>query len=94
MIEIVAYRLNADADAAGYRSLDSRLQTDFYYQQPGLRRRTTACSDDGDWVSILVWDSAEHATASADAARTTGVVAQLGEFVDPASLHRSHYAEL
>jgi hypothetical protein len=55
MIEVTTFRLIDDANADAYKDIDARLQTEFFYQQPGLVRRTTARSDDGTWVTIVVW---------------------------------------
>jgi hypothetical protein len=64
MIEITTFRLQDDADTGLFVKLDERLQTEFFYFQPGLQRRTTARSEDGEWVSIIVWDSESCADAA------------------------------
>jgi hypothetical protein len=64
MIEITTFRLRDDAEAGLFVKLDERLQTEFFYFQPGLQRRTTARSEDGEWVSIIVWDSESCADAA------------------------------
>jgi hypothetical protein len=64
MIEITTFRLHAGVEAQAFALLDERLQTEFFYGQPGLRRRTTVRSEDGTWASIIVWDSVEHADAA------------------------------
>jgi hypothetical protein len=64
MIEITTFRLHASVDPKAFVTLDEQLQTEFFYFQPGLQRRTTACSVEGDWASIIVWDSEECADAS------------------------------
>ena len=66
MIEITTFRLHDGADATMFAKLDQQLQTEFFYFQPGLQRRTTACSADGDWASIIVWDSQDCADAAID----------------------------
>jgi hypothetical protein len=76
MFEITTYRLRADADTQLFAAVDEALQMRFFYQQPGLVRRTTGRGDDGTWVSINVWDSTDDANAAAS--RT----ADLPEFVD------------
>ena len=66
MIEITTFRLHEGADAKLFAKLDEQLQTEFFYFQPGLRRRTTALSEDGEWASIIVWDCEASAEAAVD----------------------------
>ena len=66
MIEITTFRLHEGIDAKTFAKLDEQLQTEFFYFQPGLQRRTTACSEDGEWASIIVWDSEACADAAID----------------------------
>ncbi len=60
------FTLAQGASMAEFLAADKALQEGFAYRQPGLLRRTTARSDDGGWIVIDLWASAE---ASADAAR-------------------------
>ncbi|MEY4633452.1 MAG: hypothetical protein RLZ18_824 [Actinomycetota bacterium] len=46
-----------------FKQVDARFQEDFAYQQKGMLRRTTARSDDGTWLVMTLWDSAESADA-------------------------------
>ena len=51
------------------RAADARMQTEFAYQQPGLRRRTTARDDAGRWCVVTLWagiDDAERADRAAE----------------------------
>jgi hypothetical protein len=66
MIEITTFRLHEGADGEVFAKLDERLQTEFFYFQPGLQRRTTARSTDGEWASIIVWDSENCADAAVE----------------------------
>lgn len=93
VIEIVTLRLRPDADEAAFDAVDSRLQVEFFYLQPGLQRRTTARSDDGMWAIVTSWDS----EADADAAFATlpsadGSVEWLG-LIDRGSLVRRRFHE-
>ncbi len=95
MIEIVTFRLRAGADSEKFTALDARLQTEFFYHQPGLERRTTARSADGSYVCILHWDS----VAAADAAGAKTMVvneytAELTALLDPTSMSSRRYDSL
>jgi hypothetical protein len=59
IIEIESYSVD-DVDA--FCEVDERVQTEVVYGLPGLRRRTTARSDEG-WVTITVWDTWTNANA-------------------------------
>lgn len=58
------------------------------YHQPGLRRRTTARGDNGDWLTVTLWGT----DAEADAAPPSN--AALDDLVDPASVVVRRYVEL
>jgi hypothetical protein len=66
MIEITTFRLHDGADVELFSALDEQLQTEFFYFQPGLQRRTTARAENGEWASIIVWDSEDCADAAID----------------------------
>ena len=63
MIEILRFRLAADAGEAAFVAADRRVQHEFAPRQPGLLRRTTARGRDGDWIVIDRWRSAADADA-------------------------------
>jgi hypothetical protein len=93
MIEIVAYRLREGADADAFRVIDERMQTEFFYQQPGLKRRTTAISEDGNWVSITVWDSVEAADVAAVKVASASEWTPLLQPIDPSSIRSNRFQE-
>src|ERR1043165_8094365 len=68
VIEIAVFRTAGRDDA--FLAADRDVQTAFFYQQPGLVRRTTARSPDGDWLVVTVWVSAEHARAADEQSKT------------------------
>ena len=95
MIEIVTFQLRKDADPEQFKAFEAKLQTEFYYHQPGLERRTTAGGENQSYVCILHWDSA----AAADAAATKLLVAndyadERAALVDPQSIEATRYNAL
>jgi len=94
VIEIMSFRLRPDADENRFLEADARLQTEFAYRQPGLRRRTTARGDAGGWAVIELWRS--HADADACAARWDHdpVAQKFMTFVDRTSVSTTRYDEL
>ena len=84
VLEICTFTATADEQAL--RAADERLQTDFAYQQPGLRRRTTARDDDGRWCVVTLWTSHDNAAAAEVAAKTNDVARQFWSLVDADSV--------
>jgi len=80
VLEICTFSASADEDAL--RAADERLQTDFAYQQPGLRRRTTARDHEGRWCVVTLWTSHDEAVAAEAAAKTNEVAQEFWSLVD------------
>ena len=90
----MSFRLAAGTEEAAFLEADRRVQTEFAYRQRGLLRRTTARSDDGDWVVIDLWRS--DADADASDARWDGdaAAAAFMALVDRATMQVRRYHEL
>jgi hypothetical protein len=65
-IEIMTFRLRPETTEADFLAADRRVQVEFAYHQPGMVRRTTARTPDGDWVVIDLWASADDAANYVD----------------------------
>lgn len=94
VIEVTTFRLRPGADETAFLDADRRVQTDFYYANEGLLRRTTARGDDGGWVVVTSWASDGHAEASATRAVDDTAVNRFMSFVDPTSLREGRYHAL
>ncbi|HEX3425412.1 MAG TPA: hypothetical protein VHT30_04725 [Acidimicrobiales bacterium] len=94
MIEILHFRLAADADEAAFLGADRRVQTEFAYQQPGLLRRTTARGGDGEWIVIDLWRSVADADACDAVWGRDPTTARFMSFLDPASVRTERYQPL
>ena len=94
LIAIHMFRLVAGADVAAFLAADRAVQTEFIPNQPGFVRRTTARADDGGWVVIELWGSAEEADAAGALAADHPVVAAFDAFVEPGSSARRRYTTL
>jgi hypothetical protein len=55
------FRLVDGVSDVDFKQVDARFQEEFAYQQKGMLRRTTARNDDGVWLVMTLWDSAESA---------------------------------
>src|SRR5260370_35054776 len=63
VIEVLTFGLDSQTEEAEFLAADKRVQTEFFYQQPGLVRRTTARGDDGGWLIVSLWGSQANADA-------------------------------
>lgn len=92
VLEVCSFTVRADDEAV--RAADARLQTEFAYQQVGLRRRTTARGDGGRWCVVTLWDTAEDAQRAEEAARTDKVASAFWSLVDPDTVRVERYTLL
>lgn len=79
------FRLLQRADVRAFIQADDRVQTDFFYQQRGLLRRTTGRGRDG-WVVITLWGSEDDANAAQEAAASDPAHSAFLSFIDVASI--------
>lgn len=96
IIEICTFRPSATGTAAddALRAADARMQTDFAYQQPGLRRRTTGRDDEGRWCVVTLWATADDAAAADAAGQTDDVARQYWSLIDPDSVSVQRFTML
>ena len=94
MIETVTFRLAADADEAAFLDADRRAQTEFFYRQPGLVRRTTARDRHGEWIVIVIWRSERDAEAAARLSESDGATSALAALIDEATVQTRRYSTL
>ena len=91
MIELTTFRLRAGVVDAAFLAADARMQTDVAYQRPGLLRRTTARGEDGRWLVLTLWASADDTDPAARAAATDP---EFESLVDTASRRTERYAPI
>ena len=97
VIETMTFRLRVGADEEAFLAVDTRLQSDFAYQQPGLVRRTIARGR-GDraqeWIVVDVWWSAENADACAHRWEHDALAQEFMAFLDPTTVDVRRYEDL
>jgi hypothetical protein len=94
VIEILRFALVEGADEVAFLEADKLVQVEFAYQQPGLLRRTTARADDGTWVVVDLWQSAEQAEACNERWGADAVTAAFMSFVAEGSVTVERYQEI
>ena len=94
MIEILTFALRAGVDTQRFIDIDSRVQTEFAYQQPGLVRRTTGRHGDGRWLVLQVWASEDEAVAAHRALDESELGTTLAVLIDPGTIRLDRFAGL
>jgi heme-degrading monooxygenase HmoA len=94
VIEITTFRLAPHADEHAFLDADRRVQTEVVPNHPGFLRRTTARGDDGAWLVVVLWRSADEADASRRVAEDHPVTRQFNELLDGTSIRTARYSTL
>ena len=94
VIEVLRFRLAAGVGDAAFLDADRRVQTELVPNQTGFLRRTTARSDDGEWLVLTLWASAGEADASAAASVEHPAGMAFVASVDGATAEERRYATL
>lgn len=63
-VEVLHFRAAPGADLEEFKREDVRVGKEYTPPQPGFMSRESAMNDNGDWVVIVHWESAEAAEAS------------------------------
>jgi hypothetical protein len=63
-LEVIHFRMREGMDEQEFIRDDERVGREYTPYQPGFISRESAKNDEGDWVVITHWDSAEDAQAS------------------------------
>jgi heme-degrading monooxygenase HmoA len=93
IVEITTFRLAEAAEEADFLATDRAVQAELSANHPGLIRRTTARSRDGDWAVVTLWGTDADAEAS-DRRWGEPALHALRSMIEPGSLRGSRYADL
>jgi hypothetical protein len=63
-VEVIHFRMQEGANEQEFIREDERVGREYTPYQPGFISRESAKNDEGDWVVIVHWESAEDAEAS------------------------------
>ncbi len=91
VIEVLTFRLGHDRDDTAFLDADSRVQAEFVYRQPGVVRRTTARSGDGEWLVVTLWETTDDAIAADGRAAADPAASEFMAFVDEATVRTARY---
>lgn len=93
-MELLTFRPRPGTTEDELRAAEARVYADFAMHQYGIVRRTTARSDDGEWLVVQLWYDLASAEAAEQAAATHPATAALHALADPASLRTRRYEDL
>ncbi len=94
VIEVVTFRLAPGQDEATFLEADQQAQTEFYYRQPGIIRRTVARGAEGEWLALTLWGSPDHADAAAQSSHNDPSVAPALACIDRTNVTARRYDAL
>lgn len=93
-MELLTFRLRAGATEDELRVAETRVYEDFAMHQRGIVRRTTARSDDGEWLVVQLWYDLASADAAASAAADHPATVEMLALAEPASVATRRYEDL
>ena len=94
IIEVLTFRPRPGVTEDELRAAEGLVYEEFAMQQRGIIRRTTAVSDDGEWLVLQLWGDEPSADAADAAAASHAAVAALHGLADPDSLTSRRYRDL
>jgi hypothetical protein len=94
LIETTTFRLDAGSEESALLDADQRAQTEFFYLQPGLVRRTTARGSDGEWLVVVLWSSEAEADAAHARSAGDGAMSAFTALLDGSSVRTRRYRAL
>jgi hypothetical protein len=93
VIEIITFRLRADADVEAFLAVDGRVQTEVAYQCAGLLRRTIA--RDGDrWLVLQIWATPEACAQGEWALASSSLGPVFMSFVETSTLAVDRFGDV
>jgi hypothetical protein len=94
VIEVLRFRLNDATSVEDFVAINATYQTDFAYQQNGLRRRTVAPGLDGEWLSLTFWGSKADVHRAEEEAARSAVAQSLEGCIEASSKSVEYFKEL
>ena len=94
IVELLTFRPRPGVSEDELRAAEARVYEDFAMHQHGIIRRTTARSEDGEWLVVQLWYDLDSADAAATAAGSHPATAALHALAEPDSLSTRRYEDL
>lgn len=91
IIEVVRFQLKAGIAPDVFRQLDRAVEVEHVSNQPGFISRESAASEDGEWLVIVHWRSAEDAEASMASFSSAAATAEFMANLEPDTMIMKRY---
>ena len=94
VLEVTTFRLLADVDDEAFLARDKAVQTEVFPNTPGYLRRTTAKSDDNEWLVVVLWDREVDIDEFNARTLTNDIQLEFDELIDRSSIRTKRYTDV
>jgi hypothetical protein len=94
VIEVLRFQLNEGTSVDDFVAINDTYQTEFAYQQQGLRRRTVAPGLDGEWLVLTIWSTKSDVRHAEREAENSPVARAFEACLDTTTKSVQYYKEL
>jgi len=94
VIEVTRFRLRDELSVDDFLVVNAKYQTEFVYQQVGIRRRTVAPGRDGEWLALTFWASKSDVHRAEREAARSSVAQAFESCVELSSRSVEYFKEL
>ncbi len=88
-IEMVTFKLNSDASEKDFLATNPALES-WVSKQPGFEYRSLSQKQDGQWVDIVYWQTAEDAQKAGTLFMQANETQAMMSFIDKDSVDMQH----
>lgn len=90
--EVITVRLQDGADVDGFLAANQAIEEGHIAQQPGFIARETGVSEDGEWMIVVHWETAEDSAASIASFGEAPGVEEFMSFLDAETMEITVFA--
>jgi hypothetical protein len=94
VLEVITFRLLADVDTETFLAADKAVQTEVFPNSPGYLRRTTARSDDNEWLVVILWATESDIDEFNARIVSDRVQLEFDELIDRSSIRSKRYTDI
>ncbi len=91
ILEVTTFQLNDLANPTRFHQLDAQIEATFTSKQPGFIHRQSGLTEQGEYVVLVYWNSAEEADASMKKFMSDPAVAEYASMIKAESMDMSRY---
>jgi len=94
VIEIVTLKLKDGVSYPDFALIDNAVETEHVSRQPGFIYREVAAGEDGEWLVIVHWESAQDANASMSTFMEAPAANDFMNNIDASTMVMNRYSKL